>query len=86
MPDIVSKISIDVYPYDWFYINTSEDWGRSKVSITVAPHLIESIEWVKTYKNQLEEEAKIRSENPAVATQYECYQAMLKLVKNDHIP
>ena len=85
MPDIVSKISIDVYPFDWFYVSTSEDWGRSKVNITVAPHLIEAIDWVKKYRMQLDEEAKIRSENPAAANAYEQYQTRLKLVKSDHL-
>jgi hypothetical protein len=86
MVDIVQKVQIDVFPYDWIYINQTEDWGRVKVAITINPSVVDAVNWVKDYKKQLEDEIKIRSENPAVASQYECYQAMLKLVKSDHIP
>lgn len=84
MPDIVQKISIDVHPYDWFHISTSEDWGKTKILVTVNSELLETINWVKTYRKQLDEEAKIRSENPALASAYEGYQTILKLVKDDH--
>lgn len=86
MAEIVNKVQVDVYPSDWMYIHQSEDWSKVKVSITIAPQIIETMDWVKKFKQQLEEEAKIRAENPAVASQYESYQAMLKLVKSDHIP
>jgi len=84
MPDIVQKISIDVYPYDWFHISTSEDWGKTKILVTVNSELLETINWVKAYRKQLEDEAKIRAENLALASAFEGYQTMLKLVKDDH--
>ena len=85
MAEIVSKVQIDVYPSDWMYIHQSEDWGKVKVAITIDPKIIDAMDWVKKYRQQLEDEAKIRAENPAVASQYESYQTMLKLVKSDHI-
>lgn len=85
MADIVSKVQVDVYPSDFIYIHQSEDWGRVKISITLDQKVVDAVHWVRDYKKQLEEEAKIRAENPAVASQYESYQTMLKLVKSDHI-
>ena len=81
MVDITQKLQVDIYPSDWMYIHQSEDWGRTKVTISIDPKLVETMDWVKNYKKQLEEEAKIRAENPAAASAYEQYQTMLKLVK-----
>ena len=86
MVDIVQKIQVDVYPYDWIHVSQTEDWGRVKIAITVDQSVVDAVTWVKNYKKQLEEEAKIRAENPAVASQYESYQCILKLVRSDHIP
>lgn len=84
MPDIIQKISIDVYPHDWFYVSTSEDWGKTKITVTINSELLETINWVKEYRKKLDDEAKIRAENPALASAYEGYQTILKLVKDDH--
>lgn len=85
MVEIINRVQIDVYPHDFIYINQSEDWGKVKINITVDQRVIDAVNWVRDYKKQLEEEAKIRAENPAVANQYDSYQTMLKLVKSDHI-
>jgi hypothetical protein len=83
MVEFVNRTIIDVYPHDWFYIHTSNDYDKTRVNITVNNDIVNAIDWVRKYKTQMEAEAKLRAENPAVATQYECYQAMLKLVKSD---
>lgn len=82
MVDIVSKVTLDVYPSEWFHIYTSQEYDRARINVNVSQELVDSINWLKKYKAQLEEEAKIRSENPAAAYAYESYQAMLKLVKD----
>jgi hypothetical protein len=87
MYEFGNKTVVSFYPPDWANISSNRDYytQTNNVAISINQQIVDAINWVRRYRTQLEMEAKIRSENPAVASQYECYQAMLKLVKSDHI-
>ena len=76
MVEFANKVQIDVHPYQWVNIYASQEYDRTRVNITINQEIVDTVEWFKKYKVQLEQEAKIRAENPAVASQYEQYQAL----------
>jgi len=75
-----NPIYIQCYPDNLIAVNVHRDSYRITYNIFLDQSIIDIINWAKRYKNQLDNEIKLRSENPALASQYEEYQTMLKLV------
>ena len=58
-------------------------YGGNLYSIVINQEVLDNLEWLRTYRSQLEREAIAREKNPALASQYEQYQTMLRIVMDD---
>lgn len=76
-------ISISLMPLDFAYASVSDIPGGHHIHIMITPEVIDSINWVKAHRHKLEKEIELRNNNPALATQWDHYQTMLRIVMDD---
>lgn len=68
------------FPAEFMNIYESEVYGGSQLQITLNPSVESDLRWLRSYREKLEKEEKLRSENPALKESYEQYQTMLRLL------
>ena len=62
------------------YVNKQDTHGGVDYTLYIDPQMIDDLRWLRKHKTRIESEEKIRNENPAVASAYEQYQTVLKIV------
>ena len=76
-------LSINLMPPDFAYASVSDMLGGNHINIMITPEVIDAINWVKEYRHKLEKEIELRNNNPALATQWDHYQTLLRIVMDD---
>lgn len=76
-------IKIDIDPSTFGWTRVEDTYGGKRHVIYIHQEWIDCLNWVKNHKAQLEKEAKLRAENPALASQWDQYQTMLRIVMDD---
>lgn len=75
------KIEIDPASFGW--VRTEDTYGGKRYVVYVQQEWIDCLNWVKNYKAQLDKEIRLRESNPALASQWDQYQTMLRIVMDD---
>jgi hypothetical protein len=75
--------NIIVDPPGFAIVSVADTYGGKQINIKISNHVLDTIDWVNRYRSRLDQEQKIRDGNPAVASLYEQYQTMIKLVMDD---
>ena len=87
MIEITSKVKLEFWPQEYISIYQTTDYSSGtpgqKYVVNFDQELVNDLRWLKEYRKQLDKEIKLRAENPALSSQYEAYQAMLKLVNEE---
>jgi hypothetical protein len=76
-------ISISLNPPEFGYASVSDAFGGKHITIMISPDVIEAVNWVKEHRSNLEKELELRNSNPALATQWDHYQTILRIVMDD---
>ncbi len=80
---MTDMVRITITPPDFAYSNTQDVYGGKQINVMIAPDVVEAVRWVQEYRSRLDKEVQLRMTNPALASQWEQYQTMLKLVMDD---
>ena len=75
--------TISISPPDFAYVSLKDTYGGKQIHVQVNQEVIDVFRWFKEHKDLLDREQKLRESNPAVASIYEQYQTMMKLVMDD---
>jgi hypothetical protein len=70
--------------YEYMNINCTQQYGGISYSVTLDQKLVDLLKWVENHKANVEKEEQLRKTNPALASTWEQYQTMLKIVM-DHV-
>lgn len=62
------------------YVSKTDTYGGKRIDLYFNSDVTEMVEWYKKYKDQMIKESKAREQFESVATAYEQYQTVLKLV------
>lgn len=68
---------------DLIHVSTMDVHGGRDISVSVSNDVVETINWVKKYRQKLEKEIELRASNPALASAWDQYQVMLRIVMDD---
>jgi len=63
------------------YSSMQDVYGGKQVNLKFDSEFVRLIEWLKLYKQSIDEEIELRKNNPALSSQYEAYKAMLNIVR-----
>lgn len=69
--------------HDYMNINCTQQYGGISFSVNLEKRLIDLLQWVENHKANVEKEEQLRKTNPALASTWEQYQTMLKIVMDD---
>ena len=77
-------INVNVFPTNE-YINVTRMnvHGGISFQISLSQTFLDLLTWTKEHKEMLDKEVKLRNQNPALATQWDHYQTMLRIVMDD---
>lgn len=76
-------IYVEFKPSNFASVVTTELHGGKAVYVKISPEVIDAINWVNTYRAQLDKEIALRNSNPALAIQWDHYQTLLRIVMDD---
>ena len=68
------------YPAEYMNIHETEVYGGTQLQISFNQRFESDIKWLRSHRDRIEKEEKLRSENPALHDSYEQYQTMLRLL------
>lgn len=68
---------------DLIHVSTMDVHGGRDIYVSVSNDVVETINWVRKYRQKLEKEIELRASNPALASAWDQYQVMLRIVMDD---
>ena len=77
-------IEISVLPPGYVHAHSSDIYGGKRLELHMDYMLQEDLRWLREHRIRLQKEEEIRSKSSAVASAYEQYQTMLKIVNDDY--
>jgi len=76
-------IEVMIDPPNFAFSSVTDAIGGKMVTIRIAQDVVDAIKWVSEQRVRLEREAILRQDNPALASAWDQYQVMLRLVMDD---
>lgn len=70
-------------PPNFGFITVSDTFGGQRHVFNVAQPIVEDLQWLREYRQKLEQEEKLRESNPALRNAWDSYQTMLRIVMDD---
>jgi len=77
---ICVMIQVMAYPPDLLMAHVMDIHGGQHMDIRLTDDLVDTINWVKQYKKQLDREQQIRSQDPVAQELYDQYRTYINLV------
>lgn len=68
---------------DMIYVSTMDVHGGKELCVSFSQDVADSLNWIKQHRKLMEKEAELRSSNPALASAWDQYQVMLRIVMDD---
>jgi hypothetical protein len=68
---------------DHIYVSTIDIHGGQELVISLSQSTVDSLNWVQSYRLGLEKEIELRNSTPALASAWDQYQTMLRIVMDD---
>lgn len=90
-PHIINEVSVqppdilmvgEYYQQSSYSHRTCQYHPKMQYNLSITPEYIDLLRWLKQFKEDHDEELRLREENPTVKELYNQYQAMVKLVQN----
>ena len=76
-------IQVTAAPPDMIYSGVVDVQGGKMITIQLTDDVVSTIRWAQKYKENLQREIELRESNPALASQWDQYQTMLRIVMDD---
>lgn len=70
-------------PYEFGTGVLTETYGGQQLTLTISQSIVDDLNWLHSYRTQLEREQQLRRENETVRSAWEQYQTVLNLVVLD---
>ena len=76
-------IQVMIDPPSFAYAATTDMHGGKMLHIRIAPDVVDAVNWVMEHKAKIAKEEELRRNNPALASAWDQYQVMMRLVMDD---
>lgn len=65
---------------DMIYLSTMDVHGGKMINVSLSQEVVDTLRWAQSFRKKHELELELRKTVPALASQYEQYQTMLRIV------
>ena len=79
----INMIQVMIEPAGFAYAGTTDMHGGKMVHIRISQDVVDAVNWVMEHRAKLAKEEELRRSNPALASAWDQYQVMMRLVMDD---